>query len=254
MKRSTRPAVWLGLALAAALVVVALRSPLPAATAAEGVPATRPDFSGVWLPNAKASGRWPDERPFTPAMLDLRAQWTKATSPFDIGRDDDHTSCLPYTLPFMITTITQYPFEIVSTPKRLHVFTETFGQVRRIDIDAPSAPGDALPSRTGVSRAHWDGPQLVIETTNILPENEGSRFPSSPALRVVERLSLENGGDAGRQLVNEITFHDPPVYATPITIRMVYKWARDVEVGEYICQQDLWDQHLDGSTSRIPWR
>ena len=221
--------------------------------AGDAAPAARPDLSGVWLPNAKASGRWPDERPYTKAMLDLRAQWTKTNSPFDIGRDDDHTSCLPYTLPFMITTITQYPFEIVSTPRRLYFFTETFGQVRRVDIDSAAKAGDALPSRTGVSRGHWEGDQLVIETTNILVENEGSRFPSSPALRVVERLSLVDG-DSGKQLIDEMTIHDPPVYEKPFTIRMVYKPATGIEVGEYICQQDLWDQHVDGSTSKIPWR
>jgi hypothetical protein len=44
------------------------------------------------------------------------------------------------------------------------------------------------------------------------------------------------------------------VYREPISVRMVYKWAKDVEVGEYICEQDVWDQHRDGNNSRIPWR
>jgi hypothetical protein len=25
-------------------------------------------------------------------------------------------------------------------------------------------------------------------------------------------------------------------------------------VSEYVCEQDLWDQQRDGSTSKIPWR
>ena len=216
--------------------------------------AIRPDFSGVWLPNSKESGRWPDQRPFTKTMLDLRARWDKANAPIDFTVDDDHTSCLPYTLPYMLTTITQYPFEIVSTPRRIYVFTEVYGQIRRIEIDAPPASPDTLPSRAGTSRGHWEGSQLVIETTHILTENEGSRFPGSPALRVVERLSLQEGGELGKQIVNEITVIDPLVYEKPVSIRMVYKWAKDVTVGEYMCNQDLWDQHLDGSTSKIPWR
>jgi hypothetical protein len=52
----------------------------------------------------------------------------------------------------------------------------------------------------------------------------------------------------------EVTVHDPPVYREPIVVRMVYKAAPDVQLGEYICGQDLWDQHRDGSSSRIPWR
>jgi hypothetical protein len=35
---------------------------------------------------------------------------------------------------------------------------------------------------------------------------------------------------------------------------MVYKWAEGVEVGEYVCNQDLWDAHVDGTSSKIPWR
>jgi hypothetical protein len=216
--------------------------------------AARPDFSGVWLPNSKESGRWPEQRPFTPAMAKLREQWTKHTAPIDFTRDDDHTSCLPYTLPYLATTITQYPFEIVTTPHRIYFFTEVYGQVRRIDMEAAPVSPERLPSRVGHSRGHWEGSQLVVETTHILPENEGSRFPGSPALQVVERFSLTEGGELGRQLVDEITIRDPLVYQQPITIRMVYKPARDMTVGEYICNQDIWDQHLDGSTSRIPWR
>jgi hypothetical protein len=215
----------------------------------------RPDFSGVWLPNSKESGRWPEQRPFTAAMEKLRAQWTKDTAPIDFSRDDDHTSCLPYTLPYLATTITQYPFEIVSTPRRMYVFTEVYGQVRRIDLDAPPVSPEKLPSRVGSSRGHWEASQLVVETTHILPENEGSRFPSSPALRVMERFSLAASAEFGKQLVDEITIFDPPVYEQPIRIRMVYKpAARGVIVDEYICNQDIWDQHLDGSASKIPWR
>jgi hypothetical protein len=73
-------------------------------------------------------------------------------------------------------------------------------------------------------------------------------------LRVEERISLEQGGEFGKQLIDEVTVIDPQVYEKPPVIRMVYKWARDVQVGEYICEQDLWDQHVDGSTSKIPWR
>lgn len=214
----------------------------------------KPDFSGVWLPNSKESGRWSDARPFTPTMAKLREQWAKDTGPIDFTRDDDHTSCLPYTLPFIVTTITQYPFEIVSTPRRIYFFTEVYGQVRRIDLDGRAVSPETLPSRVGTSRGHWEDAQLVVETTHILPENEGSRFPSSPALRVVERLSLMEGGELGKQLVDEMTIYDPLVYQQPVTVRMVYKPARGIAVDEYICNQDIWDQHLDGSASKIPWR
>lgn len=212
----------------------------------------RPDLSGVWFPDSKASGRWPTDRPYTPAMAAAREQWNKTYTPIDLTRDDENTSCIPYTLPYVMTTITQYPFEIVATPKRIYQFTEVFGQVRRIDMDGTDR-GDQLPSRMGVSRGHWEGSELVVETTHLLPLHTGHRFPSSPAQRVVERFSVEKS-QSGRTLHVEVKVIDPLVYKEPIVVRMVYKAAPEVELGEYICGQDLWDQHRDGSASRIPWR
>jgi len=214
---------------------------------------THPDLSGVWFPDAKASGRWPTERPFTASMAAARESWNRTYTPIDLTRDDENTSCIPYTLPYVMTTITQYPFEIVSTPQRIYQFTEVFGQVRRIDLDA-DVRGDQLPSRMGISRGHWEGNELVVETTHLLPLHVGHRFPSSPAQRMVERFSLEDKGKARRIMHVEVKVIDPLVYREPIVVRMIYTAAPDVQLGEYVCGQDLWDQHRDGSSSRIPWR
>lgn len=216
--------------------------------------APRPQFSGVWLPVSRESGRWPAQPPYTAAAAAARQRWADAHAPIDPARgDDEYISCMPYTLPQIVSTITQYPFEIIQTPRELLVHAEVFGQIRRIHIDG-AAPGDRLPTHTGYSRGRWEGQTLVVETTHVLPQNEGSRFMSSPGMRIVERLSLQEGGAGGRQLIDEVTVTDPATYTQPLTFRMVYKWARDVEVGEYICTQDLWDQHRDGNASRIPWR
>ena len=76
MNTMTRCAL-LSCALLAA-VVLDRGHPAQAAAAETESAVARPDFSGVWLPNSKASGRWPGERPFTPAMANLRAQRAKA--------------------------------------------------------------------------------------------------------------------------------------------------------------------------------
>jgi hypothetical protein len=231
---------WIVAGAALAAVVMAAEAP-------------RPDFSGVWLPVSKESERWPAQPPYTPAATEKRAQWNAANSPIDMTRDDEYISCMPYMLPQIVSAITQYPFEIVDTPQQILVHTEVFGQIRRIHMnDAPR--GDRLPTHTGYSKGRWEGTQLVVETTHILPQHEGSRFMSSPAMRVVERFSLQQGGSTGKQLIDEVTVSDPTVYKEPFTFRMVYKAVPGVEVGEYICEQDLWDQHRDGNASRIPWR
>jgi len=239
-----------GLALLLTLTLMAAGE-LPAFSAEEK--AARPDFSGVWFPDAKASGRWPAERPYTSAMASARESWNKTYTPIDLTRDDENTSCIPYTLPYVMTTITQYPFEIIATPQRIYQLTEVFGQVRRIDLTGLET-GDRLPSRMGNSRGHWEGNVLVVETTHLLPLHVGHRFPSSPAQRMVERFALEDPGPSGKTLHVEVKVIDPLVYKEPIIVRMVYKSSADVELGEYICGQDLWDQHRDGSSSKIPWR
>jgi hypothetical protein len=234
------------------LALIAISAALAFAAVAADAP--RPDFSGVWLPIAKESDKWPANPPYTPAAAEARQRWNATYTPIDVTRgDDEYISCTPYTLPQIISTITQYPFEIVATSGQILVLTEVFGQVRQIHMNT-APPGDRLPTHTGYSRGHWEGPKLVVETTHLLPQHEGSRFMSSPAMRIVERLSLQEGGPTGKQLIDEVTVTDPLIYKEPFSFRMVYKWARNVEVGEYICEQDLWDQHRDGNASKIPWR
>ena len=51
-----------------------------------------------------------------------------------------------------------------------------------------------------------------------------------------------------------MTIHDPVVLTAPVKMQMFYKWSPDIEVGEYLCQQDIWDQNVQGSPSSVPWR
>jgi hypothetical protein len=224
-------------------------------TSAATAEASRPDFSGVWLPDGrKNAGQWPKQPPFTPAMKASRAAYAAKYLPQDKEVDDENTSCIPYGMLTTMLGIAQYPFEILSTPTQLTLLTEIFGSVRRIYLDGRRPPPELLPSRMGFSTGHWEGATLVVETTHLTPENEGSARPGSAAQRIVERFSVVPDAQYGKELVDEITVHDPTVYTQPITVTMRYKWAPDVQVGEYLCQQDIWDQNKEGHPSEIPWR
>jgi hypothetical protein len=221
-------------------------------TIAAAADAPRPDFSGVWLPVSKDSGRWPAQPPFTPSAAAARQRWNETYTPIEVPRDDEYISCMPYALPQIVFAITQYPFEIIQTSSQVLVHTEVYGQVRRIHMgEAPAV--DRLPTNTGYSRGRWEGNKLVVETSHIMPMHEGHRYPSTPTMRIVEKFSLEGSGE-NRRLIDEVTVTDPAIYTQPVTVRMIYKTTPGVEVGEYICEQDLWDQHRDGNASRIPWR
>jgi hypothetical protein len=239
----------------AAVVAAALTCFYGAAPSAEGSAGAKPEFSGVWLPNGrKNAGQWPKQPPFTREMLEAREKFAARHHPIDPEVDDEHTSCLPYMLTQQMLLIAQYPFEIIATPAQLTFVMETYGSVRRIHLDGRKPPAELLPSRMGFSTGRWEGNTLVVETTHLLPESEGNQRPGSLMQRVVERLSLVESAESGKELVSELTVHDPLVYAQPVSVRLHYKWSPDIEVGEYFCQQDLWDQNMDGNPSHVPWR
>lgn len=227
-----------------------LHTPVPAAESA-----AKPDFSGVWLPHGrKNAGQWPKNLPFTPAMVEARAKFAEEYLPIDAEIDDEHTSCIPYTMASAMMGIAQYPFEIVTTPGQVTLIMEIFGSVRRIYLGGRQPSSELLPTRMGFSTGRWDGDTLLIETTHLLAESEGSARPASRSQRIVERWRIIDSEEFEKELVNEITIHDPLVYTRPVTVTMHYKWADDIEVGEYLCHQDLWDQNMDGNPSSIPWR
>jgi hypothetical protein len=154
--------------------------------------------------------------------------------------------------------LAQYPFEILMTPQRVTVFFEVYGGVRRIHLDGRLAPAEMLPTTLGHSTGRWEGNELVVETTRVKVEGAGPMSgspPRSPGRRFVERLSIGQDPQGRRELRNTITIHDPAVLREPVTLRMYYKQAAaGIEVGEYLCQQDIWDQNVQGNPSTIPWR
>jgi hypothetical protein len=234
----------------------------PAALAAQnGAPTSEPavarEMAGVWLPDSRRSGRLPQEWPLRPEATAARDSYRAEYGPVDPTVDDASASCIPETLPYHVRLIAQYPFEVLFTPGRMTIFFEIYGSVRRIPIGAPAPVLEALPSAMGRSRGHWEGDTLVVETTNLRRDGAGLPQrdpPVSNARRMVERWSMGSDENGQKQLRNQITIHDPVVLTQPVTINMFYKWSPDIEVGEYLCQQDIWDQNLQGSPSTVPWR
>ena len=220
-------------------------------------PAVARDMAGVWLPDGRHSERLPKDWPLTPAAKQAADLYQQKYGPIDPTVDDANASCIPESFPYGMRLIAQYPFEILFTPGRVTMFFEIYGSIRRIALDGRRVPADALPSAMGRSVGHWDGDTLVIETTRVRKEGYGrysGNPPMSSARRFVERISLGKDPEGRKQLRDEITIEDPLVLTRPVTVRMLYKWSPDIEVGEYLCQQDIWDQNLQGSPSSVPWR
>ncbi|MEP7313839.1 MAG: hypothetical protein ABI859_14740, partial [Pseudomonadota bacterium] len=245
----------------AAVTSLALGQGTVAVAQAQKAPAAAvPDLSGVWLPDSRRSGRAPREPrewPLTPAAQKAVQEYATRYLPIDPTLDDPNVSCIPESLPYAMRLIAQYPFEILTTPGQITIFFEIFGGVRRIYLDGRRMPSDLLPSTMGYSIGRWEGDTLVVETTHVKNEAAGpfaGNPPVSMARRFVERFSLGLDPAGKKELRDEITIHDPAVLTQPVVIPMVYKWSPDIEVGEYLCQQDVWDQNIQGHPSSVPWR
>jgi hypothetical protein len=220
-------------------------------------PAVSREMAGVWLPDSKRSDRTPSQWPLRPEAAAARDKWLAEYGPVDATVDDTNASCIPEAMPWPARLIAQYPFELLFTADRLTVFHEVFGSLRRIPIGRARNTFEALPTAMGRSMGHWDGDTLVVETDMIRREGAGlpsGNPPVSNARRIVERWSMGKDEAGNKQLRNEITIIDPLVLTQPVKMTMRYKWSPDIAVGEYLCQQDIWDQNLQGSPSTVPWR
>lgn len=222
----------------AGLAVIVHAAEAPSRAASDGRAA---DFSGTWLPDASRAEPWPATLSLTPAAR-------RFMDGFNAARDDPTTFCMPFGTPRNMLQ-TGYPLEIVQTPQRVVMVIQpnlANAEVRRIPLDAGPLPEAPDPSWFGISRGHWEGKTLVIETTGLRDDAIISEagLPHSGQLRVVERLRIERDADRGKVLVDEIEMHDPQAWAGPLKTRRYYSWAPDARPRDPGCVDARWTERI----------
>ncbi len=85
-----------------------------------------------------------------------------------------------------------FPFEIYQTPQLIVFKYEYFDQVRIIFMDGRGhPPADAPHSKTGHSIGHWEGDELVVDTTHLAPATiTNNGLDHSEKVHMVERYKL----------------------------------------------------------------
>ena len=111
---------------------------------------------------------------------------------------------------------------------------------RTVHMDGRTAPADLTLSPMGYSVGHYEDDVLVIETTgisgNVAPWGGGffsiQTFDGqhSDDLYAVERYTRSSNG---QRLMLDVTFDDPWALIEPVTLRKVWHWAPDQEIGPY---------------------
>jgi len=113
--------------------------------------------------------------------------------------------CLPPSIVYALQG--PFPFEIHQTPQLIVIRYEYFDQVRLVFMDDREAGEDYPLSKMGFSIGHWEGEDLVIETSHIAPSTiTNNGLDHSENLRMVERYRIDP--EDGR-LVATQWFSDP---------------------------------------------
>lgn len=114
--------------------------------------------------------------------------------------------CLPPSIVYAIQG--PFPFEVYQYPQLIVIRYEYFDQTRLVFMDGRAHPGpDAPHSKMGHSVGHWEGDELVIDTTHIAASTiTNNGLDHSDGIHMVERYKLSPDG---KRLVATQWFEDP---------------------------------------------
>jgi len=242
-------------------MLVLLSACTPQAPNAPSAAAAHPDLSGVWMAFAAVA---PDGSLAPQYSTEGQATLTAFASQF---REIPETGafCVPGGMPGVMLTTVSYPIELVQTQSRLVMLAELEMQVRRVFLDGREHPTDYLPTGVGHSVGHWEGNQLVVDTT-LLEEWQLKPWPRSDQTHIVERLYLTKRAAVSAPtnsfvatvekpinddvLVVELTVTDPSLYAGPQMRTAYYQRMADTATLEYACSAELWLEQLE--KNRVP--
>ncbi len=178
----------------------------------------------------------------------MRSSWALPgeTPVFDTYLDfDTWDRCITRGMPSSM-----FPFrynngvQILQAPGYVVLNMEMIHEARIVPVDGRAAPSPELEQWLGVSRGHWEGTTLVIETTNfkagasatnigVMGSPPGNRVPTSEKMRITERLTRLNND----MILYEITTEDPIVLTRPWTAKFPLKLDNDYKWWEYACHE-----------------
>ena len=204
----------------------------PAPRTADG----KPDLSGLWQRPADryynniAADLTPDQiQPWADALARKRMR--------EFHKDSMDTLCLPVGPAY--STSPYRESKIVQTPALVVVLNDDLTH-RQIFMDGRELETDPNPSWMGYSVGRWDGDTLVVESAGFNDRTwlDYNGHPHTERLRVTERYRRRDFG----HMELRMTLDDPTVYATPWTVTVQMELAADLEMIEYVCQENERDR------------
>ena len=131
--------------------------------------------------------------------------------------------------PPMLPLMYNNTYQIVQTRDEVAIDVEMVHDVRHVRLNAQHLPA-SMKVWMGDSIGHWEGDTLVVETTNMRPE-QGLRG-ASPNQKVTERFTRIGPN----KISYRFTIEDPSVYAEPISGEVAMNTTKG-QVYEYACHE-----------------
>ena len=139
------------------------------------------------------------------AAKKLGGRWDSAQS----NQLDDRCIIMRGSGPPMMDAAYNSNYQIVQSQGHVMILTEMIHDVRIIPLDNGPQSSEKIRQWIGLSRGHWDGNTLVVETTNFNGKNPFSG--SSENLRVIERFTRV----ADDMIQYRFTIEDKSVWTKP---------------------------------------
>jgi hypothetical protein len=197
---------------------------------------TADGLDGVWVTLASFDVVAGFARPA--ARFQLTEAGAASVAAFDEATMSPAIDCIP--LPAPAATIVPDVKRISVEEGSVRIAGEFDSGERVIHVASGGANADSSapqPSLQGHSIGRWEGKTLVIETTAFVPHalGLGLGLESSPAKRLVERLTLE---DDGTGLAYEFELTDPEVLVTPVTGKLRWVYRPDLAFMPEACDRE----------------
>lgn len=129
---------------------------------------------------------------------------------------------------------------VFQAPGYVAIQLEMVHETRIIPLDGRDAPPAQVKDWLGVSRGHWEGDTLVIETSNFVAGNSlgnsgnsPNPVPNSEEMKIVEKLTA-TGPDTIRY---EVWVDDPTVLTEPFKYELPWVRNDNYEIYEYACHE-----------------
>jgi len=148
-------------------------------------------------------------------------------------------SCRPAGVPMFLTYAGRFqPIYFIQTPREVVLINLGDTQVRHVYMNVPHS-ANPRPSWYGDSVGHYEGDELVIDTTGFNDKtfiDEAFNLPHTTQLHVVERFKLI---DNGKGLETNFTVDDPGAFNAPWSAIVRYrKQARPQPLQEQPCAEE----------------